>query len=595
MTPEQIATLCILAGALALFVSEKIPADITALLIPVALGLCGVLTPKEALAGFGNPAVVTVAGMFVLSKALVASGAVSALGAVLQRMSKGGERHAYLAMALVIGTCSAFMNNTPVVVVFLPMVLAVAADIGSAPSRLLIPLSYVTILGGCCTLIGTSTTVLVSGEILRMGREPIGFFEPLPFGLVCLVVGTLYLVAFGPKLLPVRRSATFGEGGERVTEYVTEVCVLPGSPFIGKSAEEAITRPHPRIVVIEIVRGEEILWPKSPGLVLQEGDILLVRGKAEAVAGLSRGDGAGLLPELGGLGVRSRDVTLVEAVVTGSSPLVGRTVREATRRALTGSTVMAVERRGAHLRAGIADLELREGDTLLVQTETSRLPDLRGGEDFILLESLHEKLVIQRKAPIVILIALAVVALASFEVVEIAFLAVGAATALVMSGCLPLRQAYRALEMPTLVLMGGTMAIGFALEKSGAAALVASKLMGAVHVLGAGEAQDYAALAACYLLANVITAFASNAAAALLVLPIALNTAAQLHVSERPFILAVVFAASLDFSTPTGYQTNLLVYGPGGYRFADYVKIGAPLNLLLFVLAVVCLPFFFPF
>jgi di/tricarboxylate transporter len=555
----------------------------------------GVLTPREALAGFGNPAVVTVAGLFVVSRALVASGAVTALGSILQRLSSGGERQALLAMAVVVGICSALMNNTPVVVVFLPMVLAVAADLSLAPSRLLIPLSYVTILGGCCTLIGTSTTVLVSGEVERTGRAPIAFFEPLPFGIVCVAAGTLYLVAFGPRLLPVRRTVTSTDARERLTEYATEVRVLAGSPLAGRTVEEAFARPHPDLVVIEVVRSQEILWPGSPDVRLQQDDVVLVRGRAEAVAHLGTRGGAELLPELRGEGVRSRDVTLAEVVVTSASPLVGRSVRDATARALQGSTVMAVERRGAHLRTGIADLVLREGDTLLVQTEASRLAAMRGSDDFVLLEGLHEKLVLERKAPVVLAIALAVMLLASFEVVEIAFLALGAAVALVVTGCLPLLRAYRALELPTLALMGGMMAIGAALEKSGTARLAAEHMMDLTRTLVPPEFAAHASLAACYLLANAITAFASNAAAALLVLPIALNAATSLGVNDRPFVLAVAFAASLDFATPTGYQTNLLVYGPGGYRYVDYVKVGLPLNVLLFLLAALLLPVLYPF
>ncbi|MCE9636576.1 MAG: SLC13 family permease [Planctomycetes bacterium] len=595
MTYEQIATFAVLAGALTLFVTEKLPVDVTALLVPLALGLLGVLKPAEALAGFGNPAVVTVGAMFVLSAALVESGAVSALGALLQRISGKTERRALLALCVVVAGCSAFMNNTPVVVVFLPMVLAVASEVGAAPSKLLIPLSYATILGGCCTLIGTSTTVLVSSELQRRNLEPIGFFEPAGVGLVMLAVGAIYMIALAPKWLPVRRGAAAFSSKERITEYVTEVSVFSGSPIAGKTLRQAFTDPHPELTVIEVVRGQEILWPGDKSLCLADGDLVLVRGHAQAVAKVGEAHRAEILPELAGRGVRGRDVTLCELVVTAGSPLVGRTVRESTVRALHGATVMAVERRGSHLRSGIADLVLMAGDTLLVQSEKAKLEQFRGGEDFILLEGLHENLVLRRRAPWVLLVTLAVVALASLEVVDVSFLAVAAAVVLVATGCISMRRAYRSLDLSTLVLMGSTIAIGVALEKSGAAKLVAERLVDGVHWIGAGSQQAYAALAACYLICNVLTAFASNSAAALLVLPIGLGLATELHTSERPFIMAIVYAASLDFSTPTGYQTNLLVYGPGGYRFFDYVKFGGPLNLLLWGVAVFMIPVFFPF
>jgi di/tricarboxylate transporter len=255
MPPEQIyaqvATYAVLVAALVLFASERIPVDVTALLVPVALGALGVLTPGEALQGFGNPAVVTVAAMFVVSRALTASGAVNALGSIVQRLAGKTQRQAILAIALVVSVASAFMNNTPVVVVFLPIVLGIAAESKMAPSRLLIPLSYVTILGGCCTLIGTSTTVLVSSEIARRGLDPIGFFEPLPVGVILLGVGTLYMVLLAPRLLPERRSVTSMSSQDRVTEYVTEVSVLPGSPLAGRSLKEAILDPHPDVTAIE--------------------------------------------------------------------------------------------------------------------------------------------------------------------------------------------------------------------------------------------------------------------------------------------------------------------------------------------------------
>lgn len=598
MSYEQIATFAVLIVAFALFVTERLPADVTALLIPVALGVLKVLTPSEALAGFGNPAVVTVAGMFVLSKALVEGGAVAALGALLQRVAGRTPRRATLAVVVISAACSPFMNNTPLVVVLIPMVLAVAAETGIAPSKLLIPLSYATILGGCCSLIGTSTTVLVSGELHRRARAdlpPIGFFEPAAVGVALSVIGIAYIAALGPKWLPVRRSVTTGAGGERITEYVTEVSVLPGSPLAGRTLAEAITGPHPELAVIEIVRGEEILWPGTKDLRLAEGDLVLVRGRAQAVARMGDRAGAELLPELGGRGVRGRDVTLVELVIAQNSPLVGRSVREATDRALLGSTVMAVQRQGAHLRTGIPNLELRVGDTLLVQTESSTIERWRGSDDFILIESLHEELRLRRRAPLVLAVTIAVVVLASFEVTDVAFLAVAAGVVLVATGCLTLRQAYRSLDLSTLILMGSTIAIGAALEKSGAAKRIADGMLDAVRLAGHGDAQRYLALALVYFVCNSITAFASNSSAAILTLPIALQMASDLGVSPRPFVMAIVFAASLDFATPTGYQTNLLVYGPGGYRFSDYTKFGGALNLILWVAAVVLIPLSFPF
>ncbi len=594
--PTLLATFAVLVVALVLFVSERIPADLTALMIPVALGVLGVLDPSEALRGFGNPAVLTVAGMFVLSSALVRSGAVAALGSLLQRVASKGERRAILGLAVLAAIPSALINNTLVVVVYIPAALALARSTNLAPSRLMLPLAYASILGGCCTVVGTSTNVLVASLLPQMAPDApaIGFFEPASFGVVIVVVGCAYLVLAGPQILPVRRSVTT-VAGDRPSEYVTEVQVISGSVLIGRSIAEAFTDPHPELRVIELVRGEEIIWPQREGLVIAEGDLILVRGRAEHVLKVGESSGAQLLPELSGAGVRARDVTLAELVITRTSPLRGRTVRDAMFRAVRGAGVMAVQRRGSHLRSGIADLVLREGDTILVQTESSRLDELRDTDDFILLEGDDESHELRRRAPLVLAITVGLILLAAFDIVHISILAIGAAGLLVLTKSLSMREAYRALDLSTLAVMAGTISLGVALDKSGGADLISGGIQTATFALGEGPLRAYAALAACWVLTNVLTCVVSNAAAATVVLPIAISTAQSVGVSERPFIMAVLYSASLALATPMGYQTNLLVWGPGGYRFSDYLRLGTPLQALLFIVAVPMVPMFFPF
>jgi di/tricarboxylate transporter len=594
MIDPQWATFGVLAVALILFVTEWVAIDLVALLIPVVLGILGVLTPSEAFSGFGNGAVITVAGMFVISRALVDSGAVSVLGGFLQRLTAHGKRGVLPALVLLVAFPSAILNNTPVVAVFIPVVLALAEDRGIAPSKLLMPVSFAAILGGTLTVVGTSTTVLVSSEVERMRPgSGLSFFEPLPFGLVIVAVGIVYLLLVGPKLLPLRRTVT-SMGSERPMEYVTEVAISEGSPIEGKSIREAFLDPHPGLVVIEIVRGEEILWPGTDGLALEVGDLVLVRGRAESVMRVG-GDGENLLPELGGRDVRRRDVTLAELVIPRGSPVEGRSVRVATQRALQGAHVMAVQRLGSHLRSGIADLILREGDTLLVQTEAAHLPRFRDSEDFVLLEGLHEQRAFRKKAPIVLGITLAVVILAALDLVGISFLALGAAAALVITGCITMRRAYRALDLSTLALMAGTVSLGVAMEKSGAAELLVDSALGLTQGFESVEAKRIAALAACWLVTNVLTCLISNTAAAVVMLPLALDAASKLDVSSRPFVMVVVYAASIALATPMGYQTNLLVLGPGGYRFSDFARLGLPLQVLYFIVGVALLPLFFPF
>ncbi len=593
MTYEQLTTFAVLGVALLLFVTEWVAIDLVALLVPVALGVLGILDPAEAFGGFGNGAVITVAGMFVMSRALVESGAVSVLGSTLHRLSVGGKSSVLPPLVVLVAFPSAILSNTPVVAVFIPVVLAMAADRGLAPSKLLLPVSYAAMMGGTMTLVGTSTTVLVSSEVERLGHAPLSFFEPLSFGLVIVAAGMIYLLVVGPKLLPVRRTVTT-MGSDRPTEYVTEVAVSANSPLLGKTIQQAFLDPHPKIVVIEIVRGEEILWPGTEGLVLQEDDLVLVRGRAETVMRVGSGGGADLLPGLGARDVRLRDVTLAELVIPRGSPVEGRPVRVATQRALQGAQVMAVQRRGSHLRSGISDLILREGDTLLVQTEAAHIPRLRDSEDFILLEGLHDKMTLRKKAPIALSITLLVVLLAAFDLAEIPFLALGASAALVLTGCLSMRTAYRSLDLSTLVLMAGTVSLGVAMEKTGAARLIVDHTFVWLDAVVDDPTKPVAAIAVIWLLTNGLTCLISNTASAVLMLPIALTTAQHLEVSSRPFIMVVVYAASLALATPMGYQTNLLVLGPGGYKFRDYVKLGLPLQLLYFVLGVWLIPHFFP-
>ena len=592
----QWATFVVLAVALVLFVTEWVAIDLVALLVPVVLGILGVLTPAEAFSGFGNGAVITVAGMFVISRALVDSGAVAFLGGFLQRLTAGSKRSVLPAIVLLVAFPSAILNNTPVVAVFIPVVLALAEDRDIAPSKLLMPLSFAAVLGGTLTVVGTSTTVLVSSELERMsgGLESLSFFEPLPFGLVVVAVGIVYLLAVGPKLLPLRRTVT-SMGSERPTEYVTEVAISAESPLLGKSIRGAFLDPHPDLVVIEIVRGEEILWPGTEGLELETGDLVLVRGRAESVMKVGGGGGANLLPELGGRDVRRRDVTLAELVIPRGSPVEGRSVRIATQRALQGAQVMAVQRFGSHLRSGIADLILRAGDTLLVQTEAAHLPRFRDSEDFILLEGLHERAVLRKKAPLVLGVTTAVVVLAALDIVSIPFLALGAAAVLVLTGCITMRRAYRALDLSTLALMAGTVSLGVAMHKHGSDRLVVDAALEFADTLVSTGMKPLAALAALWLLTNTLTCLISNTAAAVLMLPLALETGHRLGVSSRPFVMVVVYAASIALATPMGYQTNLLVLGPGGYRFSDFVKLGLPLQIIYFFVAVALLPLFFPF
>lgn len=590
VTSEMLFVFAVALGALAAFVKEWWSSDSTALVVLLVLVAGGALTPAQAFAGFGNEALATVAAMFVLSAGLTRTGAVERVGRAIERF--GGRSEPRILLALMTACClaSAFINNTPIAVVFLPIVLGIADRSGIAGSKFLIPMSYATIVGGMATVIGTSTNVLVSGRLQDAGMPPMHLFEPLPLALAGAVMTVLYIVLLGRRWLPSNTTVSSAAAGTRTT-YLTELTLPPGSPLCGRTLGEAILAPAPGLRVLQVIRQEEILVPRSGALVLQEGDTLLARGDADALLRLHRAPGVdvGQAAMAPGLTARARESLLAELLVRPTSGAIGARVGDLMLHARHGVVVLAVQREGQHIREKVADIRLRLGDVLLVQGEHETLGSLAQGGDFVLLEGVAERVVLRDRAVLAAAITVAVVVCAALEVLPISLLALAGSLAMVAAGCLTAREAYRAVDLPLLVLMAGTIGLGRALETSGGAAWLARGLVDVAHPWG-----DRAVLSAVYLACNVLTALISNAAAAVIMLPIGLAVASASGMHSTPFIMAVMFAASIDFSTPIGYQTNTFVYGPGGYRFSDYLKVGGPLNLLWWALATALIPALWP-
>lgn len=576
-------------AALVAFVKEWWSADSTALVIVVVLVAGGALEVREAFQAFGNEALVTVAAMFVLSAGLTRTGAVERVGKAIVRF--GGDREPRVLLALMLACCgaSAFINNTPIAVVFLPIVLGIAERTGISGSRLLLPMSYATIVGGMSTVIGTSTNVLVSAHLRDYHLAPLPLFEPLPLALAGMALTVLYMVWVGRHLLPRNSTVTSATRGGRISDYVTELTLPPDSPLVGRPLAEAVGTRAPGVRVLQVIRGEEILQPRTPGLVLAPGDTLLAKGDADALVTLHRTDTRGARAGAPGLVARGRETTLAELLVRPTSGAIGARVGDLALHARHDVAVLAVQREGTHIRTKVVDLRLRLGDVLLVQGDAEALEGFRGSGDFVLLEGVAETVVIREKAWLAVAIVAAVVVTAGAGPLPISLLAVAGCLAMVAAGCLTSREAYRAIDLPLLVLMAGTIGLGRALETSGGAAFLAEHVVRWARPFG-----DVGLLSAVYLVCNLLTALVSNAAAALMVLPIGLAVAGQAGLEARPFVIAVMFAASIDFSTPIGYQTNTFVYGPGGYRFRDYVKVGGPLNLLWWILATLLIPLFWP-
>jgi len=447
---ETALVLLVLAAALLLFASELIRLDVAGLGIMLSLVALGLLRPEQAFAGFANPALLTVAAMFVISAGLNRTGAVAFVATRIIHHSHGGQKRLLLLLMLTAALMSAFINNTTVVVIFIPVVIALAQEFNTSPSRLLLPLSYASIFGGTCTLIGTSTNLLVSDLAAKHGQETFGMFELAPMGLICVVVGTTYMMTIGRKLLPDRRPVSAAMAGETRHEYLTEVQVRRGSSLVGKTIGTSILDHHPDLVVLQIVRGEQIIWPPLDRAVIQPDDVLMIRGDVQTLVTVHGEGMVEILPELarGQIRFDPTAATLAEVVILPNSPLVGVRVGDARFRRLYGVTVMALQRRGAHFREKITQMDLRPGDILLVYGDEGAVDGLKGVDEFIVLER-PRPIHAQRSRTVWALAILGgVVLLASLGITSIFMAAMGGALLMVLSGCLRAQDAYLAMPAP---------------------------------------------------------------------------------------------------------------------------------------------------
>jgi len=579
---DQIFVLAVLLGALVLFATEVIPLGVTGLCVVAVLGLGGILEPTTALSALASPTVVIVGSLYIVSAALVRTGVVGRVGERLLELG-GSSETLFFAMvgSLLLST---LLNNTAVVVLMLPILLGAAHKMDIPPSRLLMPVSFAAILGGTMTLIGTSTNVLVAdlAAVEASWLEPIGFFEFLPVGAGYAILGMLYLGTIGRRLLPSRPTVSSITKG-LTFEYVTELRVPEGSPASSMTRDTLLRRAGDGVRLLQHIRGEEIL---PPGSKIEAGDCIVLRGPAGAVVMLRRDL---RLEAPTGEEVGGRGTTFAELVITPGSELLGRTLEHLGLKRKFGVIALAIQRLGAHLRSGIANLPLRLGDVVLVQGTPREVERLRGERGFLLLTGVEEQVVRRRHAPIALGILVTFVAMAALSGLYLPLLALASAVATMVTGCISLRRAMSGVDWSTLGLLAGSICLGSALHTTHLATEVASVVVSITHRFG-----DVAVLSAVYFLTMVVTEFVSNSGAAALMLPISLSTAATLGVNERAFIFAVAFGASASFSTPIGYQTNAFIFGPGGYRFRDFVRVGLPLQLLLWIYATIALPIAFP-
>lgn len=582
-------SLAVALGSLVLLASGRIAADMLLMGAMTVLLVCGVLSPQEALKGFANEGLMTIAALYVIAAALKQTGAVGSAARRLLGKPKG-PRRMLLQVMLPTSLLSAFINNTPVVAMFMPAVQDWAKRLQQPASRLLLPLSYASILGGTCTLIGTSTNLVVNGLLIEHGvGTGLGIFDIAVVGIPLLLICSLFITLTSSYLLPRRQSPM--EQLENAREYSVRMRVAMDGPLCGLNIQAAGLRRLTHGFLVEIERGDQLLQAVAPSERLQAGDQLLFIGTADAVGELRAV--RGLLPaddQPGKLSVAQHRRRLVEAVIAPGGQLAGQSVRDCRFRTHYNAVILSLSRNGERMSGKIGDLQLRAGDTVLLETSDDFCREHGNSREFLLVHPLEEVLPAQgnRRAWLAGLILLAMIAANALGLLPMLQAALLAAGALLLSGCIGMSAARRSIDLSVLAVIGASFALGQALTQTGAAQFLANQLLGDLG-------SPLLALALIYLLTALFTEVITNNAAAVLMFPIATAAAEQLAVSPMPFVIAIMFAASASFMTPIGYQTNLMVYGPGGYRFSDYLRLGAPLNLLAGVVSLWLIPIFWPF
>ncbi|MFT4549528.1 MAG: di/tricarboxylate transporter [Verrucomicrobiales bacterium] len=597
-TLKQIFVFVVLGFAVLAFFREWLAPDMVALF---SLGLVlavGILPKEELLAAFSNPAPITIACMFILSAGLERSGCIDIMGTAFRKVAGEGEVRVLVVLMITGAVLSAFVNNTPVVVVFLPIILRLAKSTDLKASRLLIPLSYACILGGTCTLTGTSTNLIIDGQAQSYGLKPFTMFELTKLGIVYAVIGFVYMLTIGRKLLPERESVATDIADMQEREFLTQVIVQAGSPLIGKTLPDTLLKAIKEARVLEIRRLGMPLPEGLDSLVIEERDRILISVHGEHFEDLKDTEGLRLTAyqNLKLETLERRPAVLMEGIIGPQSRLVGRTLRALKFRQRFGVLILGIHRQGGDFRRNFEDVRLHPGDTLLIEGPQQAIESIQEERDFISLTTRNAKGIRPEKAWYAAAITVGFILAASLSGVPIVILAFLAAIAMLATRCLQPHEAYSSVQWNIIFLIIGMLGVGKAMEVTGGAALMADGVMAIF-----GNYHPVVILAAVYLLSSTLTELISNNAVAVLLTPIvvkiaqSIDFAGELGVDARPFVVAMMFGCSASFATPIGYQTNTYVYGAGGYKFSDFPKVGVPLNLILWLVATALIPIFWPF
>lgn len=587
---DQLLVALILGVALVLFIWERWRYDIVAIGALLAVTLVGIVPADEAFLGFGHPAVITVAGVLVISRALINSGAIDLLA---RRMMRVGNRPALQVGVLssVTALCSAVMNNVAATALLLPLGIQMARKAGRSPSLLLMPLAYSSLLGGMLTLIGTPPNIIIATYRAQNGAGPFGMFDFTPVGFGVVAVNLLYLAFIGWRLVPERKGQASREELFQIKDYLTEVRVPVGSPLNGQRLRDITAFADADVIVMGLERNKRQFFGSTGYTVLQENDILLVRADTDLLKTLLSETGFELVgnESLGELTAATDEIGVLEAVVTPQSPLVGRTVRDLRLRQQHNVNVLAVARRGASLRQRIRAVRFEAGDVLLLQGANEGLYETTAALDCLPLAERNLRIGQTRRIVLAVGIFATAIVATAMGLIALQVAIVTAAIAMILTGLISLRDAYDSIEWPIIILLGAMIPVADALERTGGADWIAAQLLAV-----AGNAPPAVALGVVLVGSMILTPLVNNAAAALLMAPIAVSIAQGLNVSPDAFLMAAAVGVSCDFLTPIGHQSNTLVMGPGGYKFSDYARVGLPIELLVIVTAIPLLLFFWP-
>lgn len=590
----------VLLVAIILFVTETLPMDMVAILALLSLALGGVITPAEAFLGFGDPVIITLTSFFVISAALFNTGVVEAIGHRLHRFAGDGETKLLVIMMLTASSIAAFMSNVVTTAVLMPGVIAIAKRLNAPASMFLMPLAFGAVLGGKCTLAGSPTNLAVNGLLPKYGLEPFGLFEFAPIGFPLVITGVIYMALLGSRLLPRRGNGLAAEGRAE-KDYLTELVVLPDSPLIARTLAEADFRGKYDLRIIGIVHGGERVLPHGEA-VLRPGDVLLVRGKPDKILSIKESQAleiksdtmsiqeaqTGAPPHDGRRDGRDAEMAIVEAIIAPNSTFVGRSLRQIHFRSRYGADVLAIYRHDQALYENLEDIQLRVGDMLLIQGRRRRIDSLREDPNFLTLDDVPHTRLRKNKAAWAVAIFVGVAVTAGLNLAPIALCSLAGATAMLLAGCITAREAYARVEWQVIVLIAATLPLGLAMEKTGAAKLAAQQVTRFL-----GDYGPIVVMGGFFLFAVALTQTMVNAAAALLLTPIAINVAQQLHVNPRAFAMTIAIAASTSFATPLE-PACAIVYGPGRYRFADYVRVGGILTICVMAVTLLIIPIFWP-